>query len=500
MRRISILAATAAALALAACGGATGNTAKASSGPTGTLTIATPGDILTMDPAMHRSRDTENVIREVFNGLVNEDNSLQPVPELATAWHSTDPLTWVFDLRHGVQFSNGDPFTADDVKFTIDRILDPAQKSPRASLLPTVDNVTVQDQYTVAIHTKTPTANLLQLLAVQEIVPKKYVQQVGDAAFAKSPIGTGPFLFKSWTPNQQVVLTANPHYWAGAPKVATLIFRPIPEVATRVAALQSGEVQIAAQIPADIAKTLTGTTKVATDPGTNVYFLAMNVKTAPFNSLQVRQGVNYAVDQAALVSGLYGGQAEALNQPMGKSMVGYVPSFAGYKHDLDKAKSLLAGVPAVQLDARQQDLTLAQAVAGQLQAAGLKVSVNSMETAAMTSSINSGKSAFYLYSWGVSDGDADSLFSVQFATNRQNQVFTAYSDPQLDTLIQQGRSTLDKSVRNGYYAQATKIVTDAAVWAPLLIPQDIYGVSASVKDWQPSSVGRYNVAATSISH
>lgn len=473
--------------------------ASAQSGKT--LVIAQPVDIQTMDPTMHRSRETENVIRQVSNALVMSSKDLQPLPELALSWQPIDENTWEFKLREGVKFTNGEPFNAEAVKFTFDRILDPATKSPRAALLPTLKGTEVVDEYTVRFITKEPTATLPIQLATQEIVPPKYLQEVGAEQFAKAPIGTGPFIFESWTPGQQVILKANPEYWDGAPNVDRVIFRPIPEIAARVAALRSGEVAIASAISPDLAPTLTGNVTKNSVPGTAIVFLAMNVTKAPFDKLEVRQAVQKAVNATEIVDALFTGEAEVLNQLAFKAMDGYDPDFPGVAYDLDAAKAVLKDVTEpVQLTTNEAFKMVAEAVAGQLQAAGLKVSVNVIDNAALTAATNSGDVQAYVNRWGFAKGDSDTVFTTHFhSTSRKLQFFTGFSNPEVDELIEKARAaSFEPGKAKPLYAELNRKVMEAAPWVPLMAPNDIYGMSVAVENWEPSPDGRFNIAKTAL--
>ncbi len=515
-RRLAILLAVG-AMVLTACGGGgtfddnnqaaaetgSGSESGGGGGAAGsdTLVIAQPDDIVSMDPAMHRARTTQAVVRNVFDALVNQGPDLKPVPELATSWEAVNDTTWRFHLRKGVTFHNGEEFNADAVKFSIERVLDPAQKSPRASMLSMIDSVTVEDPYTVVITTKEPSPILLAELSVNEIVPPKYVKEVGDEEFAKKPVGTGPFTFVEHVPNERVVLEANPDYWDGAPKVKRVIFRPIPEVSARMAALKSGEVQIAAEIPPDLADGLSGDVKAVSVDGTRVFFLAMNVTKPPFDSRNVRVGVNTAVDRKALVDDLLQGYGRPLYQPLFPEVAGYDKGYDGYHFDLDKAKQLLAGAgQPVTIDVEEKDRTLAQAVAGQLQAAGLDASVNVLEKEAFNQKIESGGEQAYISSWGVAEADADVIFARHFwSETRADAFYTGYKNADLDKLIVAGRSTVDEAKREKIYAQAVEMVMHDAPWAPLLNAKEVFGVSTRVQNWDPSPIGRFNIAKTSLS-
>lgn len=493
---------------LAACSGSGetfdgDNSADAEETPVaadGQVVIAQSSDILTMDPHMHRNRPTQNVIHTVFESLVGQDDGLTPVPELATEWEQVDDLTWRFHLREGVTFHNGEPFDAEDVKFSIERILDPAQASPRASMLEVVDTVEVEDEHTVLITTADPAPTLLSGLAVNEIVPSEYVAEVGDDEFAAAPMGTGPFTFDAWTANESVTLSANEDYWGGAPAFDTLVFRPIPEVSSRMAALQSGDVHIAADIPADLSGELTGETEAVSVPGTRIFFLAMNVTEAPFDNLDVRVAANQAVDKDTLVDALYQGRARALIQPAFPEMVGYTEQVEGHPFDADAAAAVLQNVgETVEIDTTEVTRTLAEAIAGQLQTAGLNAEVSVLEEQAFIERIESGASTAYVSSWGVAEGDADVIMARHFwSPSRESAFYTGYTNADLDDLIVAARSTVDQEQRVQLYADAMQIVMDDAPWVPLVNPEEIYGVSTRVQGWQPSPIGRFNVADVTL--
>lgn len=484
----------------AASGGATSGDAAGGDAAPGRLVIAQSADILTMDPHMHRNRITQNVIHNVFESLVNTDADLKPVPELATEWEQEDDLTWRFTLREDVTFHNGEPFDSEDVKFSIERILDPEQASPRASMLEPIESVETDGEHAVVITTKVPSPTLLSGLAVNEIVPSEYVQEVGDEKFAAEPVGTGPFAFESWVPNESVNLSANEDHWDGAPSAGTLIFRPIPEVSSRMAALQSGDVQIAAEIPADLSSQLSGSTEAVSVAGTRVFFLAMNVTKAPFDDHAVRVAANQAVDKQTLVDALYESRARVLNQPAFPEMVGYSEDLTGYEFDEATAAQVLEGVQGqVEIDTTEADRTLAEAVAGQLQTAGLDATVTVLEDQAFQDRITSGASTAYLSSWGVAEGDADVIMARHFwSPSREDAVYTGYTNAALDELIVEARSTLDEDTRVSAYHEAMQIVMDDAPWVPLLNPEEIYGVSSQVQGWEPSPIGRFNVAKVTL--
>ncbi|MCC7346831.1 MAG: ABC transporter substrate-binding protein [Variibacter sp.] len=499
IERRAVLARSVAALGLAAQGSWLTGAAHAQS--SGTLVVAQPQEILTLDPAMYRNRYTQNVVRQVCNALVRSGPNLEPLPELATSWTPTTPLTWEVKLRPGVRFTNGEPCDAAAVKFTFDRIMSRTQRSPRAALLPSLAGTDVVDELTVVFRMSEPTATFPVQLATQEIVPPRHLQAVGDREFARNPVGTGPFKFESWTPNRQVVFTANPDYFEGAPPIARLIFRPIPELAARIAALRAGEVHIATDISPDLAPTLTGNVRAVSVGGTTITYFAMNVTKAPFDRVEVRRAVQHAIDRRGLVQGLFGGEAEVLNQLAFAAMDGHDPDYRGYDFDPAKARAVLSGVTTpVRIDVLDVNRVLAEAIAAQLRQAGMNVSVGVLDGGAFQAAINQGNSVAHVNRWGFAKADSDTVFTTHFhSRSRALQFFTGFSDPAIDTLIEQARvAAFDRARARPVYAELNRRVMDAAPWVPLMNANDIYGVSTAVRNWQASPDGRINLMKTAI--
>lgn len=494
------VASGAACLALVLAGCSTQGSVPGSSDDGPGLTIAQSDTVQTFDPAMYRGRGTQYVIHQIMDPLVDLGENLEPVPALALDWERTQDKLWTVRLRHDVKFTNGEPFNAAAVKYTFDRILDPAGKSPRKSLISTLDHVEVVDDYTVAFYTKVADGAFMRALAYQEIVPPKYMEEVKSEGFAQKPIGTGPFKFVSYDPGRVVSMEANKDYWGGAPKVGKLTVKIIPETASRIAALQSGEVQIINEVPADLAPTLTGKVKASSTSGTEVYFLAMNVKDGAFADKAVRQTMQKSVDQQEIVDTVYNGAAEPLKEPAFKLLNCYNDDYVKPATDYQAAKKVLADVAPVSIDTTVANKFLAEVVAGQLQKGGLNVSVNAMEDGAFLSKVNAGKSELYLYGWGAGRGTCDEIWRTHFhSSTRSTQVFTGYSSPETDQLLDTAASYVpDMAKANEFYHPLINQLMEDSPWVPIVTPDQIYGISTSVKGFTPSPIGRYDVKNVEI--
>ena len=311
--------------------------------------------IVTLDPAMHRDRKTETVIRNIFDGLVTRTTRDRVVPELATGWTQPSPTIYEFTLRPGVTFHNGDPVTSDDVVFTFERILREGaiggRSSPRKGLLGPLQKVEKIGDDRIRFTLAQPFPPFLQALVHFQIVPMKYVRQVGDAAFAERPVGAGPFRFVGGTLDSQVVLQRYEGYYGGSPalppvgraELAGAVFRMMPEPGTRVAALKAGEVHIVEDVPVDLAADLERDrgVYVKRTQGTRVYGVELNNARPPFNDVRVRRAMNYAVNWDGILRNVYRGYARRLATVFLPSGFGYNPDLKPYPFDPARARQLL---------------------------------------------------------------------------------------------------------------------------------------------------------------
>ena len=319
-----------------------------------TLVVGMRADrIQSFDPADHRDRDTETVLRNIFDGLVTRTPDGQVVPEIAESWEQPDPTTYIFRLRRGVRFHDGRPLTAEDVVFTFQRILSPTgldgRQSPRLGLLGPLREVEALDDYTVRMKLASPSPVFLQLLVHTQIVPKHYIEQVGLQGFTRHPVGAGPFKFVQGRLDGDIVLERFDDYYGGSPDLPPVgppplrrvVFRMMPEPGARVAALLSGEVQIIHEVPPDAVPQLERSpgVQVKVAPGTRLYAIELNNRR--LTDPRVRQALNYAVDWETILRELYRGYAHRVATAMLPSGFGYDPSLKPYPYDPDRARELL---------------------------------------------------------------------------------------------------------------------------------------------------------------
>src|SRR3989449_134144 len=270
----------AAALGAATLPGALTRAAGAQTTQKRELVVAQGGDISKFDPHFSTSSNDIRVSFNLFDNLVSRHPDGKLYPGLATEWKLHGQTQWTFKIRPGVKWHNGDPFTAADAKWSLERTWDPKVGTRVSTVFTTIDRIEAPDPATLVVHTKKPDPLLPARLAFYggQIVPQKYVEKAGNDEFNAKPIGTGPVRFVSWTKDDRLVLEANPDYWGGRIDVDRIVLRSIPETAPRIASLLKGEVDVITQLPPDQEERVMGnaSTKVEGALYAGLYVLAVN--------------------------------------------------------------------------------------------------------------------------------------------------------------------------------------------------------------------------------
>jgi peptide/nickel transport system substrate-binding protein len=455
------------------------------------LIVAQVADIQTLDPTMHRQRQTQNVHQLIFDSVIHRTDDLQLRGHLAESWRQVDEKTFELKMRPGAKWHDGTPVTAKDVKFSFDRTLDPARKAPRAGLLDMVASTEAPDDATVVIKTNRADPLTLVFLNYHAITPAA-AEAKGDAFFT-APVGAGPFRFKEWKKDERVVLEANDAYWDGAPTVGTLIVRPIPDPATMLAELESGGIDIAAELPPSLAPQIKGNAKIQslTAPSTVVQYIGLNTTKAPLDNVQVRQALNHAVDKNAIIASLMNGLGTPIAGPVFPEARGFDKGVTGYPFDREKAKSLLAAAGLasgfeITLDTAAPTKEVSEAIAGQWKQVGVTAKVNVVEAGVLTQKVTAGESEAYFSSWGDSSADAGVTYYRHFHGGQRAQFKdTGYAKPELDKLIDEGRTSSDFTKRQQVFAQVLKTIVDDAPWVFLWQPQTLAAARAGVSGFKP---------------
>ncbi|MFF6012663.1 ABC transporter substrate-binding protein [Rahnella sp. R3(2024)] len=447
------------------------------------LVIAQTTSATAMDPGFLKEPAT--LVDNLFDTLVLRDANMQLQPGLATAWKALDDTTWSFTLRPGVKFSDGEPVNAQAVKFSIDRILDPANHSPTISYIRTIKSVEVSSDLEVKIHTTGPDPLLPTRMSRYPtyIVPPAYVTKVGAAEFARKPVGSGAYILKEFVPDEKVVMQANADYWRGKPAIDTVTWRPIPEATARITALLTGEVQLVDGVPADLVPALKNKPGVHLEQVKNgglTIYLGLKNDQKPLNDVRVRQALSLALNRTAYTRDLLHGFGTPTGTMAGPKDFGYqaIPAPA---QDIAKAKSLLseAGYPqgfTLRFQAPRRYIAsadVAQAIVQDLAAIGVKAELEVPEWSVYTQQVAAQKQApMYMLAWGSTQTlDADAAL---YPILHSGEPYSTVSSPELDALLNSSRLTVDPARREKILQQIQDVVAQQQPLIPLYKEDALY--------------------------
>lgn len=471
------------------------------------LIVAQGGDLSKLDPHMSTSVNDITISFNVFDNLVlrDRDNKLQPM--LATEWKLLNDTTWQFKLRQGVKFHNGDPFTARDVKFSIERTYDPNEKTLVATVFTTIGRIEIVDDYTVNFIMKAPDPLLPARLAFYggQIIPEKYYKQVGPDQFNLRPVGAGPLRFVEWVKDDRAVFEAFPDYWGGKIDVDRVIFRPLPEPAARVGALLNGSVDIITKLPPDLVDQVqkSGRNRVESVLYAGLYVLAVNSKVKPLDNPLVKQALSLAVDRKAIIDELWKGQGIIPNGPIAKGDFAYPEDLPPLEYNPAKAKDRLrqAGYnnEEIYIETTQgylaNDRQMSEAIAQMWKDVGVNVKVELIEYSVRAQK-NRDKTFKGLW-WSDPTstlGDPDGMMWRLLGPGGPQDY---WRHPRFDELGNRARFELDQEKRRQYYREMVTIFLEHLPWIPVIQPYESYGV-ANYVEWKPYQnqyfdVRRYNL-------
>ena len=462
-----------------------------------TIVLALERDQDNMDPHMHFQRVGIIMNINMYDSLLHKNTKLEYEPSLATAWKALNETTWEFKLRQGVKFHNGDAFSAEDVKFSFDRVLDPNTKSPQYGNIRGIKEVKIIDPSTVHLITDKPFPLLLERVVFFPIIPKQHYEKVGAQAFAETaPVGTGPYKFVEWKRDQYLKMERFNEHWRGPAPIKNLIIRVIPETSTQVAELKTGGVDIVRNLAPDLIPDLKAhpNTYVSTAPILRTHFVELDMREPPFNKKEARQAANYAIDRQAIVDKLMGGLGKVVPTIINPMAFGYDPSVEAYNYDPKKAKELLkqAGFP------NGTDITLhvgtsaafnrqlAEAISEMLTEVGLRTNLKVWAPGPAWNKFFQGEGKAtngLIINWGYySTFDADAILHPLYHTEPGGWVGKWYTRvPGLDDLIDEGRSTIDKDKRLATYAKIQRLLKEEAPSIFLFSQHDMLGIHKRVE-------------------
>lgn len=514
--RTLVAASVSLCLALAACAGddsGSGGGSSASGGSSGepvkggALRFARSLDAEAgLNPINAPNNGSIFTIQQVFDQLVEVGDGDTPVPGLAESWEkSKNGLEWTFHLRDA-QFSNGDPVTAADVKFSIDRFADPEVNVNYATLGKAIKSVDVVDPKTVKITLSQVDGPFLDNLAMfaAAIVPKKVVEDVGDKKFAEQPVGSGPFMVKEFTRGQRTVLVRNPRYWRkGQPYLDEVVFEFVPDANTRTLQLRSGEVDVADGLPYNQVESLKGTDGINVEVADSLKWdsIFFNTSEAPLDEVEVRQALNYATPKEQILETVLFGNATVANSQIPRVKY-WDEGIEPYPYDLDKARELLgkSSVP----DGFDIELKIASGDAVEKQTAeivkaewakiGVNVKIVPQDFGTMFSAWLEGKggeAATFpgdtLSSDTLSDDEIAAL--MYDPASGLNSLGTFFENKEILDLLEKAKGTLDEEERAEAFSRVQQIGLDEAPAVPLFFTKSVTGTRDKVNDFKTYGIG-----------
>ncbi|WP_269502091.1 ABC transporter substrate-binding protein [Burkholderia sp. IMCC1007] len=473
------------------------------------LRIALSGGIDQLDPARTANGPDLAIISQIYETLLALDPKTgKLLPNLATSYTLKEPTLWEFKLRNDVRFQDGKPLTAADVKYSIDRILDPATNSPHASQLASIAEVIVADPSTVQIRTKTPDPLLprrMQPIGGSGrvfIVPKHYFEAHSQQEVNDKPLGSGPYKLAEWHKGSSITLERNAAYWGTKPDATSGRFTFVPENGTRVNALLQGEVDIIQRVPiADVDRIdKAQNAKVITSTDGLVHTLLLDSRRPPFNDINVRKAFVESLDINNIVTHVLGKYGRVLAVPLAPTVVQFDKSIKPYPTDRKDAKTLLGG-KAIELktytsDGRYvNDREIYQAINAQLNSTGFRIQPQVMEWGRLIGLMQTKSGGpFYIIGWDFGEGDASKMNS--FLNSRSPLSVT--NDPEFDRLAAQAAGEMDDAKRADDWKAAQKLVHDryyvAAVWQAA----SIYGFSRRLQ-WDARFGDNFDLATVKVS-
>jgi peptide/nickel transport system substrate-binding protein len=448
-----------------------------------------------LDPHLTSAYASFQVLENVYDTLVQPGPDLQMEGALAESWEiSDDNLTWTFTLRDGVTFHNGRDFTAADVVYSYNRIMDPDVAAANSFRFASIEEVVAVDDLTVEIHLTRPTPNLLVNIGAfkgMAIVPQEIVD---DGSIDSTPVGTGPFRFVSRSPDQGIVLEANPDYWRadeGLPHLDGIRFVQIPDATVKLTNLQTGEAHWIDGVPPQDLEGLEGDSSVVFQrvAGGDYHYFALNQNREPFDNVDVRRAIAMAIDRPVITEAAQFGAATPNQAAIPSSnfwATDYSPFATG---DTEGATALLeaAGVSDLSIEFMvssdfPETVTQAQVIASQLAEIGVTVEISDVDFGTWLDRQGQGDFDAFMLSW-VGNIDPDDFYYAQHHTEGTFN-FQGYSNPEVDALLDEARVETDQDARKALYDEAVQMIVDDASYTYLYNPENVQAWSPQVEGYE----------------
>ena len=458
----------------------------------GSITFGLELDISGFDPLKVGAYDTATftAAAAIFDTLTTLDDKGGVQPKLALSWdHSEDFKTWTFKLRPGVKFHDGTPFNAEAAKANFDRQKDPANKCRCAFYITQIHDVQAPDELTLVYNLTDPAVNLPATLTIQSqnnVMQSPTAWKTKGDDYNRNPVGTGPFVLKSWNAGDRMVLERNPDYWnKGHPHLDRIVLKPLPDAQSRFASLQSGEADIIWDDEVDADNIM----RAQKDPkltvhsykgsGASVY--AFNTKVAPFDDVRVRQALVMAIDRKKMSQAITNGLSRPASNPYGDGSWVKCKDDGALPTDIEKAKALIKeyGKPVdfkMIVTATPRGRNIGQVMQQFWKQAGANMEIEQVDQATIVP--RAFMRQFQLTPWRIVDlADPDPQMYANFHTGSP-VALANYSNPELDKLLEHARITADPEKRIEDYCAVSRLVNQEAIWF-WTFQNTYYAISAS---------------------
>ncbi len=495
-------------LAITGCGNKAADGGDSAEGTVkDTLIVAQGADAKSLDPHATNDQPSSRVMKQIYNTLVTTNVDLEIQPALATEWTNIDDRTVEFKLREDVKWHNGADFTAADVEFTFNRMLE----SPKvAHIIGVLESVEVVDDYTVRLVTEEPFGAILAHLAhtASSIINEAAVTEAGET-YGQNPVGTGPYKFVEWAAGDKITLEANAEYFDAVSPIKTVVFRNIVEGTNRAIGLETGEVDVAYDIePIDKQQVIgNDNLELVEEPSLSMAYIGFNTLKKPFDDVRVRQAIHHAVDSQSIIDTILEGAGTISTSPIGPKVFGHNAEVEGYEFDVEGAKALLADAgyadgfeTTIWTNENPVRLQIAQIVQANLLEIGIKVSIEPLEWGSYLERTAAGEHDMFILGWTTVTADADyglyALFHSELHGSAGNRSF--YTNTEVDNLLDAAKVATDESERLELYAKAQELIVAEAPTVNLYYQTNNIGFQKNVKGVQLHPAGHHTVYGLSF--
>lgn len=454
-----------------------------------------------LDPNMYNEIPALTITEQIFNTLLKVDENGNIIPELAESFEYVSPTELVIKIRQGVKFHNGDTLTSKDVAFSINRMLD---KPASRVMIDAITKVEIIDDYTVKLILSEPSSPLLFGLAhpLTAILNEKDTIAKNDV-IATEPVGTGPYKFVEWGSGEKIELVAFDDYFEGRPKIDNLTYRAITENSSRLAALETREIDIAYNMDAIDSGMIEKNPdlQLISKPTTSTEYITFNNTKAPFDNKDFRKAVNYALDKQSMSDSIFMGKAIPANSIVNPNVFGHSDSVEGYPYNKEKAIEYLkkSGIqnPSFTLFVNDNTtrLQLAQIIQANLKEIGIDMKIETLEWGTYLQKTAQGEHQALLGGWVSGTSDADIVFFPLLHTSSHggagNRAF--YTNKELDKVIEEARLTSDSAERKALFFKGQEILQEDTPFGLLLYKNENIGLNKRVKGFKYDATTMHNL-------